>query len=70
MILNNSTIYEHYLDCLRPFANDTAIKLTAPASMFDAFDEIADDMKTHRLDVLRFACSEFIHNYHRKNSRA
>ena len=58
--------YEHYLDCLKPFANDSSIKLTAPASLFDKLAEILMSKKTTRLDVCRHALAEYIHNHEKK----
>ena len=60
--------HEHYLDCLKPFANDSSIKLTAPASLFDKLAEIAVSKNTHRLDICRHALAEYIHN-HEKEGR-
>lgn len=54
-------IYEPYLECLKPFSCDQAIRLTAPSTLIDQLSEIAVRKKTSRLDVIRFALSKFIH---------
>jgi hypothetical protein len=54
-------IYEPYLECLKPFSCDQAIRLTAPSTLIDQLSEIAVRKKTSRLDVIRFALSKYIH---------
>ena len=54
--------YEDYLDCLKPFANDTACKLTAPKTMLLKLSDIAHRKRTNRLDVIRLALAKFIHD--------
>jgi len=53
--------YSDYLDTLRPYANDTSVKLTAPRAMMSKLTDIAFAKKTNRLDVIRLALAKFIH---------
>ena len=53
--------YDHYLNSLRPFANDKAIQLTAPSALMNELSDIARARKTNRLDVIRLALSKFVH---------
>ena len=58
----NST-YEHYLECLRPYSCDSSLKLTAPSRLLNKLSEIAEVKETNRLDLIRHALAEYIHNH-------
>ena len=58
--------YEHYLESLKPYANSSSTKFSAPQTMLTALSEIAAQKKTSRLDLLRFICAEYIHNNEKK----
>lgn len=60
MIQDQQPFTNHYLNCLRPFANDKAILLTAPAELLSELSEMARRKHTNRLDLIRFALSKFI----------
>ena len=53
-------ISDTYLKTLQPFACDEQIRLTAPAEMFRTLKTIARIKNTSRLDVIRFALSQYI----------
>jgi hypothetical protein len=53
-------ISDTYLKTLQPFACDDQIRLTAPSEMLAKLKTIARIKNTSRLDVIRFALSQYI----------